>query len=157
MDFGFSELLFIAVLALLIFGPRRLPEIARQIGKALAELKRAKNEFTAQIEDEVRRLDLEETAKKFAPVALADDGNRILPPLGAARGSLTCENVATSMSKAAASGGSVIIDSTKMNSEGGSSGMAVLPSGASNGSSTPARAETALAGDSETDAQSSHA
>lgn len=57
MDLGFSEMLFIVVLALLIFGPRRLPEIGRQLGKALAEFKRAKNEFTAQIEDEVRRLD----------------------------------------------------------------------------------------------------
>jgi sec-independent protein translocase protein TatB len=52
-----SEMLFIAVLALLIFGPRRLPEIGRQLGKALAEFKRAKNEFTAQIEDEVRRME----------------------------------------------------------------------------------------------------
>jgi len=57
MDLGFSELFFIGVLALIIFGPRKLPEIGRQVGRALAEFKRASNEFKAQIESEINQLE----------------------------------------------------------------------------------------------------
>ncbi len=59
MDLGFSELFFIGVLALIIFGPRKLPEIGRQVGRALAEFKRASNEFKAQIESEIHQLEYE--------------------------------------------------------------------------------------------------
>src|SRR5271154_2634311 len=57
---GFSETIFLFFLALLIFGPKKLPEIARQVGKVLNELKRASNEFKAQIESEISHLELEE-------------------------------------------------------------------------------------------------
>ena len=60
MDLGFSELLFILFLALLLFGPKRLPEIGRQIGKFVAEFKKAGNQFRAQLEEEVRQLDAEQ-------------------------------------------------------------------------------------------------
>ena len=61
MDFGFSgEIVFIMLLALILFGPRKLPEIARTIGKVMAEFKRASAEFQGQIHEEVRKLDLEE-------------------------------------------------------------------------------------------------
>jgi TatA/E family protein of Tat protein translocase len=61
MDFGLSgELVFILLLALILFGPRKLPEIARTIGKVMAEFKKASNEFQGQIHEEVRKLDLEE-------------------------------------------------------------------------------------------------
>lgn len=63
MNLGFSEMLFIFVLALLIFGPKKLPEIGRQIGKGLAEFKRASNEFRAQIEEEVRNMEIEQEFK----------------------------------------------------------------------------------------------
>lgn len=56
---GFSDTLFICFAALLLFGPKKLPEIARQIGKALNEFKRASNEFKAQIESEIHQLDRE--------------------------------------------------------------------------------------------------
>jgi sec-independent protein translocase protein TatB len=59
MDLGFSELFFIGVLALIIFGPKKLPEIGRQVGRALAEFKRASNEFKAQIESEINQLEYE--------------------------------------------------------------------------------------------------
>src|SRR5579859_1873216 len=82
-----SEMLFLLVLALIVLGPRRLPEIGRQLGKALAELRRAKNEFTAQIEDEVRRLDvveqqkkLEQTSAEPSVAANAGTANKIKPP-----------------------------------------------------------------------------
>src|SRR6266849_2834664 len=61
MDFGFSgEIIFIMLLALILFGPRKLPEIARTMGKFMAEFRRASNEFQTQIHEEVRKLDLEE-------------------------------------------------------------------------------------------------
>jgi len=67
MNLGFSEMLFIFFIALLIFGPKKLPEIGRQIGEALTQFKRASNEFKAQLEDEVRNMEAEETRKKIAP------------------------------------------------------------------------------------------
>ncbi len=64
MDLGISELLFILFLALLLFGPKRLPEIGRQIGKFVAEFKKAGNQFRAQLEEEVRQLDAEQQQAK---------------------------------------------------------------------------------------------
>src|SRR5215469_15808012 len=58
---GFSETIFLFFLALLVFGPKRLPEIARQVGKMMNELKRASNEFRSQIESEISNLELEKT------------------------------------------------------------------------------------------------
>jgi len=70
MNLGFPEMLFLFVLALIIFGPKKLPEIGRQIGKGLAEFKRASNEFQAQIQDEVRKLELDEVKNSVAPISL---------------------------------------------------------------------------------------
>jgi Tat protein translocase TatB subunit len=60
MNLGFTEMFFLVILALLLFGPRRLPEIARQMGKFMAEFKKASNEFQGQIHEEIRKLELEE-------------------------------------------------------------------------------------------------
>ena len=65
---GFSETIFLFFLALLIFGPKKLPEIARQIGKVLNEFKRASNEFKAQIESEISQLDTEQRQQILPPV-----------------------------------------------------------------------------------------
>ena len=56
---SFSETIFLFVLALVIFGPKKLPEIARQAGRLLAELRRASNEFKSQIETEIAHLEVE--------------------------------------------------------------------------------------------------
>jgi len=48
------------LLALILFGPKKLPELARTWGKFMAEFKRASNEFQGQIHDEIRKLDIEE-------------------------------------------------------------------------------------------------
>ena len=56
---SFSETIFLFFLALIIFGPKKLPEIARMVGKALNEFRRASNEFKAQIEQEIAHLEVE--------------------------------------------------------------------------------------------------
>jgi TatA/E family protein of Tat protein translocase len=58
MNLGWPEMIFIFVMALIIFGPKKLPEIGRQVGRALNEFKRASNEFKAQIESEIGQLDV---------------------------------------------------------------------------------------------------
>ena len=60
MNLGFPEMIFLFLFALILFGPKKLPEIGRQIGRALNEFKRASNEFKAQIESEISQLDLEQ-------------------------------------------------------------------------------------------------
>jgi Tat protein translocase TatB subunit len=70
MDFGFSgEIFFIMLLALILFGPKKLPELARTWGKFMAEFKRASNEFQGQIHDEIRKVEIEEVnpAKHLEP------------------------------------------------------------------------------------------
>jgi TatA/E family protein of Tat protein translocase len=59
MNLGIPEMIFIFVLALIIFGPKKMPEIGRQIGRALAEFKRASNEFKAQIETEIQQMEVD--------------------------------------------------------------------------------------------------
>jgi TatA/E family protein of Tat protein translocase len=51
---GFPELMLIMFVALIVFGPRRLPEIGRTLGKALGEFKKATDELKSTIEREVR-------------------------------------------------------------------------------------------------------
>lgn len=55
--FGVPEMIFIFVLALLIFGPRKLPELGRTLGKALTEFRRASAEVRLAVEEEMRELD----------------------------------------------------------------------------------------------------
>ncbi len=50
---GGAELLMILVLALLLFGPRKLPQIGRSIGRALSEFRSVSNEFRSSLEHEV--------------------------------------------------------------------------------------------------------
>ena len=64
---SFSETIFLFFLALIIFGPKKLPEIARQAGKLLNEFRRASNEFKAQIEQEIAHLEVESKQPVFSP------------------------------------------------------------------------------------------
>ncbi|MGE0641082.1 MAG: twin-arginine translocase TatA/TatE family subunit [Thermoanaerobaculia bacterium] len=50
---GFPEMIFIVVLALLIFGPKRLPEVGRTIGKGMAQFRRATSDLRRTIEEEI--------------------------------------------------------------------------------------------------------
>lgn len=77
---SFSETIFLFFLALIIFGPKKLPEIARMVGKTLNEFRRASNEFKAQIEQEIAHLEVEKKQTILPPSA---------PPEGTASRSLS--------------------------------------------------------------------
>jgi len=64
---SFSDTVFLFFLALILFGPKKLPEMARQAGKLLAELRRASNEFRSQIETEISHLEVEKTQTVLPP------------------------------------------------------------------------------------------
>lgn len=87
MNFGLSEMIFIFLLALLLFGPKKMPEIGRQIGRALNEFRRASNEFKSQIESEIQNLERESSAGEILPPAK--------PVAGAISTSTPAEVVAT--------------------------------------------------------------
>jgi len=76
MTLGMPEMIFIFLLALVLFGPRKLPELGRQLGKALAEFKKASNEFRNQLELEMMNIELEERARQAPPL---DNSPKILP------------------------------------------------------------------------------
>ena len=57
---GMPELIIIFVIALIIFGPRKLPELGRSLGKSINEFKRASNELKNTLDEEIR---VEETAQ----------------------------------------------------------------------------------------------
>jgi Tat protein translocase TatB subunit len=71
---SFSETIFLFLLALIIFGPKKLPEIARQAGKWMNEFRRASNEFKAQIEQEISHLEVEDRRRKALPASPAPEG-----------------------------------------------------------------------------------
>jgi TatA/E family protein of Tat protein translocase len=71
---GMPELIIIFVIALIIFGPRKLPELGRSLGKSLAEFKRASNELKSTLEEEIR---LEEQRTTFEASKAANT-----PPTG---------------------------------------------------------------------------
>jgi len=83
MNFGFSgEMIFLFFLVLILFGPKKMPEIGRQVARFLNEFRRASNEFRSQIESEINSLDVSSNAGSSSP------RQQILPPLQAPRGSL---------------------------------------------------------------------
>src|SRR5687768_10820458 len=60
---GMPEMIVIAVIALIIFGPRKLPELGKSLGKSIAEFKRASNELKNTLEEEIRTEELQDARK----------------------------------------------------------------------------------------------
>lgn len=60
---GMPELIIILTLALIIFGPRKLPELGRSLGKSLGEFKRASNELRNTLDEEIRLEEEQRTAR----------------------------------------------------------------------------------------------
>jgi sec-independent protein translocase protein TatB len=67
--FGVGDTLMIVVVALIVFGPKKLPEISRQIGKLLYEFRKASNDFKFQIEEELRASEQAERQKELSAQA----------------------------------------------------------------------------------------
>jgi sec-independent protein translocase protein TatB len=64
---SFSDTIFLFFLALILFGPKKLPEMARKAGRLMAELRRASNEFRSQIETEIAHLEVEKSQTVLPP------------------------------------------------------------------------------------------
>ena len=62
---GFPELMIIMVIALIIFGPRKLPELGRSLGKSIGEFRKASNELKSTLEEEIRMEEFKEERKKI--------------------------------------------------------------------------------------------
>ena len=79
---GMPELIIIFVIALIIFGPKKLPELGRSLGRSLNEFKRASNELKNTLEEEVR---IEEQREKTAAEKVATPPVVVAatPPVGA--------------------------------------------------------------------------
>ncbi|HTZ83212.1 MAG TPA: twin-arginine translocase TatA/TatE family subunit [Candidatus Acidoferrales bacterium] len=80
---SFSETIFLFFLALIIFGPKKLPEIARQVGKFMNEFRRASNEFKAQIEQEIAHLEVENKPTILPPTPVPGTASRTLQAVDA--------------------------------------------------------------------------
>jgi sec-independent protein translocase protein TatA len=82
---GMPELIIIFVIALIIFGPRKLPELGRSLGKSLAEFKRASNELKSTLEEEIRIEEQQqrsaETVKPAVPAPAASVPQEAAPPV----------------------------------------------------------------------------
>jgi Tat protein translocase TatB subunit len=66
---GFPELMMIFLVALIVFGPRKLPDIGRTIGKALGEFRRATHDLKSTLEEEVTREELKQIKTPEPPQA----------------------------------------------------------------------------------------
>jgi sec-independent protein translocase protein TatA len=77
---GMPELVVIFVIALIIFGPRKLPELGRSLGKSLAEFKRASNELKSTLEEEIRMEEQQQQRQSVAAKSTAAEDVAVAAP-----------------------------------------------------------------------------
>jgi sec-independent protein translocase protein TatA len=64
-NIGFPELMVIMIIALLIFGPKKLPEVGRSIGKALREFRKTSDEIKEKIEEEIQAAEFKDIKEEI--------------------------------------------------------------------------------------------
>jgi len=74
---GMQEIIIIFILALIVFGPRKLPELGKSLGKSLAEFKKASNELKQTWEEEVR---LDRERQELSDIMKDDYSGTYNPP-----------------------------------------------------------------------------
>lgn len=77
---GVPELIIIFTIALIIFGPRKLPELGRSLGKSLAEFKRASNELRSTLDEEIRADEQRELEARRQAAAAPTPVTPVTPP-----------------------------------------------------------------------------
>jgi len=79
---GMPELIIILVIALLVIGPHKLPELAKSLGKGLAEFKKASEDFQRNIQDEARKAEEKPAppAEQVASAAPGEHAHATIPP-----------------------------------------------------------------------------
>src|SRR3954452_19081369 len=82
---GMENSIILMVLALVVFGPRRLPQIGRQIGKLMYEFRKASNDFKFQMEEELRNAEEADRRKK------EEERQRSLAALAAEQASVSAD------------------------------------------------------------------
>jgi sec-independent protein translocase protein TatA len=88
MNLGVPELLVIFIVALIVFGPKKLPELGRSLGRGINEFKRASNELKNTLDEEIRADERRAATPPPSPVAPVspaagdhdDPGAAVLPP-----------------------------------------------------------------------------
>jgi sec-independent protein translocase protein TatB len=83
-NIGIADSVLLMVLALVVFGPRRLPEIGRKIGKLMYEFRKASNDFKFQMEEELRNSE-EAEKRKALEAQQAEDHKKLMELVDAAR------------------------------------------------------------------------
>jgi TatA/E family protein of Tat protein translocase len=78
---GPTELILIFIIALLVFGPKKLPEIGKTVGKAIREFKKASDEIKGRIEEEIEASEIKDVARdiKTAAQDFRDDLKKEIP------------------------------------------------------------------------------
>lgn len=81
---GMPEMIIILVIALIVFGPQKLPDLAKSLGKGLAEFKKAADDFKQNIEEEAKAEEQKKTAtsedKEREQLAEAVEGEKAAQP-----------------------------------------------------------------------------
>ena len=72
-NIGFPELLVIMIIALLIFGPKKLPEVGRSIGKALREFRKTSDEIKEKIEEEIQAAEFKDIKEELSKEVETDE------------------------------------------------------------------------------------
>jgi TatA/E family protein of Tat protein translocase len=86
-NLGIPELVIILVIALIVFGPRKLPELGRSLGKSIGEFRKASNDLKQTLDDEIRMEEQKEQrakveAEQASAVAAAEANAPVLPTTG---------------------------------------------------------------------------